>query len=173
MRHIKLFRLLFVPTRPAKRERCFERYSRASQAPIEPDRQDEAHKNAIIFIFNRMPFWKADSPVTRLALSIHSRFAFATCTPARSYSESYDEAGRTPVPGPRRRRGCANVRTHLADVASRRVKASRSTKPQRRRNVRARLCAEDFAEHWAEADRLIAASRCKHNTSTRQKPVFV
>jgi LacI family transcriptional regulator len=40
----------------------------------------------------------------------------------------------TPVPGPRMRRGCAHVRTHLAHVVSGRVRASRSTKSQRRHN---------------------------------------
>jgi hypothetical protein len=56
-----------------------------------------------------------------------SRVAIATCTPARSYSKSYDYAGRTPVPGPRVRRGCASVRAHLAHVAPQRGEASRST----------------------------------------------
>jgi hypothetical protein len=67
----------------------------------------------------------------------------------RSYSKSYDYAGRTPVPGPRIRRGCAHVRTHLAHVVSGRVKASRSTKSQGGATD-APSCAEDFAEHWGE-----------------------
>jgi hypothetical protein len=68
---------------------------------------------------------------------------------ARSYAKSHDYAGRTPVPGPRMRRGCAYVRGHLAHVASGRVKASCSTKSHAGATDEP-ACAEDFAEHWGE-----------------------
>jgi hypothetical protein len=70
-------------------------------------------------------------PAARYAEALASHFQAEL---VRSYSKSYDYAGRARVPGPRMRRGCANVGTHLAHVASGRVMASRSTKSQRRRN---------------------------------------